>query len=42
VFYGTVKLARKGDEATATRFTVDRAGRVSNVNTLAKRLVERI
>lgn len=42
VFYGTVKVARKGDEATAARFTVDRSGRVGNVNTLAKKLVERI
>jgi hypothetical protein len=41
VFYGAVKLARKGDEATAVRFSVDRDGRVSGVNTLAKRLVER-
>ncbi len=42
VFYGTVNLARKGDEATAARFSVDRDGRVTGVNTLAKTLVERI
>ena len=42
VFYGTVNLARKGDEATAVRFSVDRDGRVTGVNTLAKTLVERI
>ena len=42
VFYGTVTLARKGDEATAVRFSVDRDGRVTGVNTLAKTLVERI
>lgn len=42
VYYGTVKLARKGDEATAVRFTVDRDGSVSGVNTLPKRLVEKI
>lgn len=42
VFYGTVQIARKGDEATAARFTVDRDGQVTNVNTLAKRLVERM
>jgi len=42
VYYGTVTLVRKGDEATAVRFTVDRDGGVTNVNTLAKRLVERI
>ncbi|MEN9631548.1 MAG: hypothetical protein RJA10_4776 [Pseudomonadota bacterium] len=41
VFYGTTTLQRKGDEATATRFTVDRDGGVSSVNTLAKTLVER-
>ena len=42
VFYGSVNLGRKGDEATAARFTVDRDGGVGNVNTLAKRLVERL
>jgi len=41
VYYGSVKLARKGDEVTAARFSVDREGRVTGVNTLAKRLVER-
>lgn len=41
VYYGTVTLARKGDEATAVRFTVDREGRASGINTLAKTLVER-
>lgn len=41
VFYGTVNVARKGDEATAVRFTVERDGTVSGVNTLAKTLVER-
>lgn len=42
VFYGSVTLQRKGDEATAVRFTVDRDGLVTGVNTLAKTLVERI
>jgi len=42
VYYGTVVLQRKGDEATAARFTVDRSGAVTAVNTLAKTLVERI
>ncbi|GKQ59391.1 hypothetical protein ACU6VG_11945 [Sphaerotilus sulfidivorans] len=42
VFYGTANLPRKGDEATAVRFSVDRDGRVTGVNTLAKTLVERI
>ena len=41
-FYGSVTLPRKGDEATAVRFTVDRDGLVSGVNTLAKTLVERL
>ncbi|MBL8334011.1 MAG: hypothetical protein JNM08_12940 [Rubrivivax sp.] len=42
VYYGTVVLNRKGDEATAARFTVERDGGVSGVNTLPKTLVERI
>jgi hypothetical protein len=42
VFYGAVTLARKGDEATAVRFNLDREGGVTSVNTLAKTLVERI
>jgi hypothetical protein len=41
VFYGSVTLQRKGDEATAARFTVDRDGLVTGVNTLPKTLVER-
>jgi hypothetical protein len=41
VFYGATKLNRKGDEATAVRFTVDADGGVTGVNTLAKTLVER-
>jgi hypothetical protein len=42
VFYGGVDLPRKGDERTAVRFTVDRDGAVAGVNTLPKRLVERL
>ena len=42
VFYGTVNVARKGDEVTAVRFTVNQEGKVEAVNTLAKTLVERI
>ena len=42
VFYGNVTLARKGDEATAVRFSVERDGRVASVGTLPKKLVERI
>ena len=39
VFYGQLTLARKGDEATAVRFSVLPDGSVANVNTLAKTLV---
>jgi hypothetical protein len=42
VYYGELSLQRKGDEGTAVRFTVDRDGLVSGVNTLAKTLVERL
>ncbi|WP_157269777.1 hypothetical protein [Azohydromonas aeria] len=42
VFYGQVTLARKGDEATAVRFTVLPDGNVANVNTLPKSLVQRL
>lgn len=36
-----VTLRVKGDEATAFRFTLDAAGRVSNINQLPAKLVER-
>jgi len=42
VFYGQNTLARKGDEATAVRFTVLPDGGVAQVNTLAKSLVQRL
>lgn len=42
VFYGQLTLARKGDEGTAVRFTVLPDGGVSNVNTLPKKLVEKL
>ncbi|WP_240668441.1 hypothetical protein [Piscinibacter defluvii] len=42
VFYGQARLARKGDEATAVRFTVRPDGGIVNVNTLAKSLVQRL
>jgi hypothetical protein len=42
VYYGDVLLQRKGDEVTAVRFSVDREGQVTGVNTLAKALVEKI
>jgi hypothetical protein len=41
VFYGTTKVARKGDEVTAVRFTVLPDGSVGAVNTLPKTLVQR-
>jgi len=41
VFYGQTTLSRKGDEATAVRFTLRPDGAVVNVNTLAKTLVQR-
>jgi len=42
VFYGQLTLAKKGDEATAARFTVLPDGSVTNVNTLAKSLVQKV
>jgi hypothetical protein len=42
VFYGQLRLARQGDEATAARFTVQPDGSVVNVNTLPKSLVQRL
>ena len=42
VYYGTATLARKGDEATAARFTVLPDGSVANLNTLPKSLVQRM
>ena len=42
IFYGAMTLARKGDEATAARFTVLPDGSVANINTLPKTLVQRI
>ena len=42
VFYGQLTLARKGDEATAVRFTVLPDGAVTNANTLPKKLVQRL
>lgn len=41
VFYGQVTLQRKGDEATAVRFSLDAEGAVGEVNTLPKTIVER-
>jgi hypothetical protein len=40
VFHGQQTLARKGDEVTLVRFTVEAEGGVTNINTLAKSLVK--
>jgi hypothetical protein len=42
VYYGQVTLARKGDEATAVRFTILPDGSVGQINTLPKQLVQRM
>jgi hypothetical protein len=42
VFSGKVTLARPGDEATAARFTLLPDGSVANINTLPKKLVQRL
>ena len=42
VYYGQLKLARQGDEATAARFTLQADGKVVNINTLSKTLVQRL
>jgi hypothetical protein len=42
IFYGQLTLARKGDEATAARFTVLPDGAVGGVNTLPKTLVQKL
>ena len=42
VFYGQVTLARKGDEATAARFSVRADGSVGDVATLPKTLVQKL
>ena len=41
VYYGQARLARKGDEATLLRFTLQADGSVGRINTLAKSLVRR-
>ena len=42
IFYGAMTQARKGDEATAARFTVLPDGSVAHINTLPKTPVQRI
>lgn len=39
VYYGAVKLAARGAEKTAVRFTLQSNGDVTNINTLQKKLV---
>ncbi|GAC1624224.1 MAG: hypothetical protein NVS9B10_09990 [Nevskia sp.] len=40
VFYGTIELTMPGEERTAVRFTITPDGRVIDVNTLQKALVQ--
>jgi hypothetical protein len=40
VYYGSLNLPAKGDERTAIRFTLDKAGGVTDLNTLPKSLVQ--
>ncbi len=42
VFHGQLRLLHQGDEATAARFTLLPDGKVVNVNTLPKTLVQRL
>lgn len=42
VYYDTVVLKGKGDEATAVRFTLDAAGNVSDVNTRQVSLIQAV
>lgn len=40
VYYGTVKMEKKGDEKTAVRFTIGRNGDIFGINFLPKSLVD--
>lgn len=42
VFYGTVRLPAKGAERTAVRFTLDANGKVTDINTLPRKIVENL
>ncbi len=42
VFHGERRLERQGEEATAARFTLRADGSVADVNTLPKRLVQKL
>jgi hypothetical protein len=41
VYYGTLNLARKGDERTAVRLQLGPKGEVVGMNTLPKSIVEK-
>ena len=41
VFTGTQQLPRKGDERTLVRFSIDESGRVTDINTRPRTIVER-
>lgn len=41
-FHGKVALARPGDEATAMRFTIRPDGGIERINTLPKKLVQKL
>ena len=42
IYYGVSELAHTGDEATATRFTLDKDGNVSDVNNRPISLVQEV
>jgi hypothetical protein len=42
IYYGTLKLAKPGDEKTAVRFTIGQDGALSNINRIEKSLTQRI
>ncbi len=42
IYYGTVVLNKKSDEKTVLRFTLDSAGAVSDINTRAVSLVQKV
>ena len=39
VYFGSLELERQGEEVTAVRFSVDKSGAVTKVNTLSKSIV---
>jgi len=42
IFYGVSQLTHSGDEATATRFTLDEQGNVSDINSRPQSLVQQV